>query len=62
MGENMKFEIVMEFVDLAADPLEELALDGPEPPPPLHAARSSAPARTSTSAPPLHRRIGSRIA
>src|SRR5271170_7006651 len=59
MGENMKFEMVMEFVDVAVpDPSE---VDEPEFPP-LQADRSSAPARTRTSAPPLYRRIGSRIA
>src|ERR1700678_2458831 len=62
MGENMKFEMVIDFVDAAApDPLEELGLNEPDPPPLLHAARSSAAARTRTTAPPLHRRAGSRI-
>jgi hypothetical protein len=62
MGENMKFEIVMDFVDFAApDPLADPDPDDPDPPP-LHAARRSAPARTRTSAPPLNRRVGSRTA
>jgi hypothetical protein len=61
MGENMKFEMVIDLVDVVApDPLEELALDEPDPPPLLHAARSSAAARTRTTAPPLNRRAGSR--
>ena len=63
MGENMKFEMVMVLVDVAPAPLaprrwSEVA-PLPEPdglePPPLQAARSSAPPRTRTSAPPLHR-------
>jgi hypothetical protein len=60
MGENMKFEMVMAFVDFAdADPAEEL---DPDPDPPLlQAARSSAAARTRTTAPPLNRTAGSRI-
>jgi len=68
MGENMKFEIVIAFVDLATpDPLDEVvldefALDEVDPPPLLHAARSSAPARTRTSAPPLCRRVRWRMA
>src|SRR5271156_1070357 len=68
MGENMKFEIVMALDDFAPadddpddEPLEEADPEGPDPPL-LHAARSSAPARTRTSAPPLNRRVGSRIA
>jgi hypothetical protein len=61
MGENMKFEMVIALVDVAADPPEELALDEPDPPPLLHAARSSAAPRTRTTAPPLNRRAGSRI-
>jgi hypothetical protein len=67
MGENMKFEMVMALDDVAAaepdpdvDVLEEAEPDEPDPPP-LHAARSSAPARTRTSAPPLSRRAGSRM-
>jgi hypothetical protein len=53
--------MVIDLVDVAApDPLEELALDEPDPPPPPHAARSSAAARTRTTAPPLKRRAGSR--
>ena len=65
MGENMKFEMVMALVDFApaaaaADRLEEA---DPDPDPPLlQAARSSAAARTRTTAPPLNRRAGSRIA
>jgi hypothetical protein len=54
MGMNMKFEMVSESVDVA--PLEEADPDEPDPPP-LQADRSSAPARTRTSAPPLYRRI-----
>jgi hypothetical protein len=63
MGENMKFEIVMAFVDVAPadDPPEAAAFGEPELPL-LHEARSSAPARTMTSAPPLNRRVGSRMA
>ena len=54
----------MELVDFAApDPLAD---PDPDPddsdPPPPHAAKSSAPARTRTSAPPLNRRVGSRAA
>jgi hypothetical protein len=60
MGENMKFEMVIAFVDVAADALDELPLDEADPPPLLHAARSSAAARTRTTAPPLNRRVGSR--
>jgi hypothetical protein len=56
MGENMKFEMVIDLV-VATDRLDELALD---PPPLLHAARSSAAARTRTTAPPLNCRVGSR--
>jgi hypothetical protein len=50
------------LVDVAPDPLVELelALDEPDPPPLLHAARSSAAPRTRTTAPPLNRRVGSR--
>jgi hypothetical protein len=68
IGENMKLEMVMELVLVALDPLAALdvdvdAADPEEPEPPLlHAARSSAPPRTRTSAPPLNRRVGSRIA
>jgi hypothetical protein len=70
MGENMKFEMVMEFVDFAdvaeaaeRVPAEELVPDpDPDPGPPLlQAARSTAAARTRTTAPPLDRRAGSRI-
>ena len=66
MGENMKFEMVMALVDFAPpdpdpDPLEEADPGGSDPPL-LHAARSSAPPRTRASAPPLNRRVGSRIA
>ena len=68
MGENMKFDMVMALVDFAPpdpleapDPLEDVDPDEPDPPL-LHAARSSAPPRTRTSAPPLHRRAGSRMA
>jgi hypothetical protein len=54
MGENMKFEMVIDSVDVAApDPLEEPPLEEPDPPL-LHAARSSAAARTRTTAPPLN--------
>jgi len=57
---------VIDLVDVAApDLLEELLPDEPDepdPPPLLHAARSSAAARTRTAAPPLHRRAGSRTA
>jgi hypothetical protein len=64
MGENMKLEMVIDLVDVAPDPLDELelelALDEPDPPPLLHAARSSAAPRTRTTAPPLNRRVGSR--
>src|SRR5271156_6806682 len=60
MGENMKFDMAIDLVDVAApDPLEELAL-GETGRPLLHAARSSAAARTRTTAPPLNRRAGSR--
>jgi hypothetical protein len=72
MGENMKLEMVMEDVLVLLDPAAALAVDvdvdvdEPDPdelePPLLHAARSSAPPRTRTSAPPLNRRVGSRIA
>jgi hypothetical protein len=70
MGENMKLEMVMEVVLVLLDPVATLDVDvdavEPVPdelePPPLHAARSSAPARTRTSAPPLYRRAGSRMA
>jgi hypothetical protein len=70
IGENMKLEMVMELVLVALDPLAALDVDvdaaDPDPeepePPLLHAARSSAPPRTRTSAPPLNRRVGSRIA
>ena len=62
MGENMKFEMVIDSVDVAApDPPEEPDADEPDPPPLLHAARSSAAPRTRTTAPPLNRRTGSRI-
>jgi hypothetical protein len=70
MGENMKFEMVMALVDFApADaepepepaPLEEDDPDEADPPL-LHAARSSALPRTRASAPPLYRRVGSRMA
>jgi len=65
MGENIKLEMVIAFVDVAADPLDELPLDElpldeADPPPLPHAARSSAAARTRTTAPPLNRRVGSR--
>jgi hypothetical protein len=62
----MKLEMVIDLVDVAPDPLDELelelelALDEPDPPPLLHAARSSAAPRTRTTAPPLNRRVGSR--
>jgi len=61
----MKFDMAIDLVDVAApDPLEELALDEPAlgetGRPLLHAARSSAAARTRTTAPPLNRRAGSR--
>jgi hypothetical protein len=66
MGENMKFEMVMEFVLFAApDPVDALefepvlGLDEPDPPS-LQAARSSAAPRTRTTAPPLSRLAGSR--
>jgi hypothetical protein len=68
MGENMKFEMVMALVEVApADVEPEPApLEGADPdgvgPPLLHAARSSAPPRTRASAPPLNRRVGSRMA
>jgi hypothetical protein len=56
MGENMKFEMVIEFVDFAgADAADELCPEPePEPPPLLQAARSSAAATTTTTAPPLN--------
>jgi hypothetical protein len=70
MGEYMKFEMVMEVVDVAspappADPDVDVepdaAPDGEDDPPPLpQAARSSADPRTRTIAPPLYRRTGSR--
>jgi hypothetical protein len=61
MGENMKFEMVIDSVDVAApEPLEESDADGLDPPPLLHAARSSAAPRTRTTAPPLYRRTDSR--
>jgi hypothetical protein len=68
---NMKFEMLMELVLVAPDPpaapgVDVNAVADPDPdepePPLLHAARSSAPTRTMTSAPPLNRRVGSRIA
>ncbi len=67
MGENMKLEMVIELVLVpgpraAADVVVDAAEPDEPDPPPLHAARSSAPARTRTSAPPLNRRAGSRIA
>jgi hypothetical protein len=56
----MKLEMVIVLVDVTAVPPEELALDEPDPPPLLHAARSSAAPRTRTTAPPLNRRAGIR--
>ena len=58
MGVNMKFEMVMEFVDDAPRGRRRLtAADrSVEPDPPLpHAARSRAPAMTRTTAPLLNR-------
>ena len=52
----MKFEMVTALVAVAA----ELDVDDADPPVLPHAARSSAPARTRTSAPPLDHRAGSR--
>jgi hypothetical protein len=56
---------VMELVLVLLDSAAALDVDVPDPdelePPLLHAARSSAPARTRTSAPPLNRRAGSRM-
>jgi hypothetical protein len=49
------------LVTLTLEPGATAIPDDPELPP-LHAARSSAPARTRTSAPPLNRRVGSRSA
>jgi hypothetical protein len=74
MGANMKFEMVTDVVVVDAAALDPLdpddpddadddpdEADDPDPPPLLvHAARSSAPARTRTSAPPLYRRARSR--
>jgi hypothetical protein len=64
MGENMKLEMLMEWADVATpaaavveDPDEVKdpdEADDPEPPL-LQAARSSAPARTRTTAPPRSR-------
>jgi hypothetical protein len=65
MGEYMKFEMVIDLVEVAPpDPpeLPELEAESePEPPPLLQAARSSAAPRTRTTAPPLNRLPGSRI-
>jgi hypothetical protein len=62
MGENMKFEMVIDWVAVAAlEPLEESDADEPDPPPLLQAVRSSAAPRTRTTAPPQNRRTDSRI-
>jgi hypothetical protein len=62
MGENMKFEMVIDLVDVVApDPLEAPEAGEPDPPPLLQADRSSAAPRTRTTAPPLNRRTDSRI-
>jgi len=66
MGENMKFEMVMEVVAVAApDPPVEDDVDGadePDPPPPPHADSSRAAAMTVTAAPLRMPRIGPRTA
>jgi hypothetical protein len=53
MGENMKFEMVMESVDV--DPPDEPEADGDFEPVPPQAARSRAPDRIRTPAPLLNR-------